>query len=128
MKSAGLGDLSVDQLISLKIQGVTPEYVKQMHDAGLHPDADELIGMKVQGITPDYVRDMRSATGQALDIDNLIGLRVQGRDSRLHQTASRSWTEERRRNYHRDESPANHPRICSRKRAPPLVKLLTPIR
>ncbi len=78
MKSAGLGDLSVDQLISLKIQGVTPEYVKQMHDAGLHPDADELIGMKVQGITPDYVREMRSATGQALDIDSLIGLKVQG--------------------------------------------------
>lgn len=78
MKSAGLGDLSVDQLISLKIQGVTPEYVKQMHDIGLHPDADELIGMKVQGITPDYVREMRSATGQPLDVDDLIGLKVQG--------------------------------------------------
>ena len=78
MKSAGLGDLSVDQLISLKIQGVTPEYVKQMHDIGLHPDADELVGMKVQGITADYVREMRSATGQPLDVDNLIGLKVQG--------------------------------------------------
>ena len=78
MNSAGLGDLSVDQLISLKIQGITPEYVKQMHDIGLHPDADELIGMKVQGITPDYVREMRRATGQPLDVDNLIGLKVQG--------------------------------------------------
>ena len=78
MKSAGLGDLSVDQLIALKIQGVTPEYVKQIHDSGLHPDADELISMKVQGITPDYVREMRTATGQPLDIDNLIGLKVQG--------------------------------------------------
>jgi len=78
MKSAGLGDLTVDQLIALKIQGVTPEYVKQMHDSGLHPDADELISMKVQGITPDYVREMRTATGQPLDIDNLIGLKVQG--------------------------------------------------
>ena len=78
MKSAGLGDLSVDQLIALKIQGVTPEYVKQMHDIGLHPDADELIGMKVQGITPDYVREMRSATGQPLDVDSLIALKVQG--------------------------------------------------
>jgi beta-lactamase regulating signal transducer with metallopeptidase domain len=78
MKSAGLGDLSVDQLIALKVQGVTPEYVKQIHDIGLHPDADELIGMKVQGITPDYVRDMRTATGQPLDVDNLIGLKVQG--------------------------------------------------
>ncbi len=78
MKSAGLTDLSVDQLISLRIQGVTPEYVKQMHEIGLHPDADELIGMKVQGITPDYVRGMRAATGQTLDVDSLIGLKVQG--------------------------------------------------
>ncbi len=78
MKSAGLGDLTVDQLIALKIQGVTPEYVKQMHDSGLHPDADELISMKVQGITPDYVGEMRTATGQPLNIDNLIGLKVQG--------------------------------------------------
>jgi beta-lactamase regulating signal transducer with metallopeptidase domain len=78
MKSAGLGDLTVDQLMALKIQGVTPEYVKQMRDIGLHPDADELIGMKVQGITPDYVREMRSATGQPLDVDSLIGLKVQG--------------------------------------------------
>jgi beta-lactamase regulating signal transducer with metallopeptidase domain len=78
MSSAGLRDLTVDQLISLKIQGVTPEYVKQMHDIGLHPDADELIGMKVQGISPEYVREMRSATGQPLDVDNLTGLKVQG--------------------------------------------------
>jgi beta-lactamase regulating signal transducer with metallopeptidase domain len=78
LKSAGLGDLSVDQLIALKVQGVTPDYVKQMHDIGLHPDADELIGMKVQGISPEYVREMRTATGQPLDVDSLVGLKVQG--------------------------------------------------
>jgi beta-lactamase regulating signal transducer with metallopeptidase domain len=78
LKSAGLGDLTVDQLIALKVQGVTPEYVRQMHDIGLHPDADELIGLKVQGVTPDYVREIRAATGQPLDVDSLIGLKVQG--------------------------------------------------
>src|SRR5271165_1525263 len=78
LKSAGLSDLTADQLIALKVQGVTPEYVKQMHDVGLHPDADELVGLKVQGISPDYVREMRTATGQTLDVDSLIGLKVQG--------------------------------------------------
>jgi beta-lactamase regulating signal transducer with metallopeptidase domain/uncharacterized protein YnzC (UPF0291/DUF896 family) len=78
LKSAGLADLSADQLIALKVQGVTPEYVKQIHDIGLHPDADELVGMKVQGITPEYVREMRNAAGQSLDVDSLIGLKVQG--------------------------------------------------
>jgi bla regulator protein blaR1 len=78
LKSAGLNDLTVDQLIGLKIQGVTPEYVKQIHDLGLKADADEIIGMKVQGITPEYVREMRAATGQTLDGGDLIGLKVQG--------------------------------------------------
>jgi beta-lactamase regulating signal transducer with metallopeptidase domain len=78
MKAAGYDNLSVDELIALKIQGVTPEYVKGMRDLGLHPRADDLIGMKVQGITPDYVREMRAATNSKLDIDKLIGLKVQG--------------------------------------------------
>ena len=33
MKAAGLGDLTVDQLIALKVQDVTPEYVRGLHDA-----------------------------------------------------------------------------------------------
>ena len=78
MKAAGLDHLSVDDLIGLKVQGVTPEYVRAMKELGLSVQADELIGMKVQGITPEYVREMRAATGQTLKGDELIGLKVQG--------------------------------------------------
>src|SRR6516225_3664329 len=78
MKAAGLTNLTVDELVGLKIQGITPEFVKSMKDLGLKIDPDALIGMKVQGITPSYVAEMRSATGQSLDADDLIGLKVQG--------------------------------------------------
>jgi beta-lactamase regulating signal transducer with metallopeptidase domain len=78
LKEAGLTNLSVDELIGLKVQGVTGEYVKTMKDLGMNVNVDELIGMKVQGITPEYVKDMRAATGQTLDSDELIGLKVQG--------------------------------------------------
>ena len=78
LKSAGLENLSVDQIIALKIQGITPEYVKSMRDLGMRPDADTLIGMKIQGVTPDYVREMRAATGQSLDADDLVGMKIQG--------------------------------------------------
>ena len=78
MKAAGLTNLSVDELVGMKIQGVTPEYVKSMKDLGLKIDPDTLMGMKVQGITPSYVAQMRAATGQSLDADDLIGLKVQG--------------------------------------------------
>lgn len=77
MKAAGLTNPSLDELIELKIQGVTPEYVRQMQDLGLHPDADGLVGMKVQGVTPEYIKEMR-ALGFNPDMDQIIGMKVQG--------------------------------------------------
>jgi beta-lactamase regulating signal transducer with metallopeptidase domain/uncharacterized protein YnzC (UPF0291/DUF896 family) len=80
LKSVGLTDLSVDTLIALKIQDVTPEYVGDLQEQGLHPDAEQLIGMRVQGVTPDYVRDFRAA-GLNPSVDQLIALKVQGADA-----------------------------------------------
>jgi beta-lactamase regulating signal transducer with metallopeptidase domain len=77
MKAAGLANPSVDELIALKTQGVTPEYIREMHDLGLHPDADGLVGLKVQGITPEYVKELR-ALGFNPDQDQIIGMKVQG--------------------------------------------------
>jgi beta-lactamase regulating signal transducer with metallopeptidase domain len=77
MKSAGLNNLTADDLIGLKIQGVTPEYVRAMHDLGLHPDVDGLIGMKVQGVTPEYVKELRGL-GFNPDVDQIVGMKVQG--------------------------------------------------
>jgi beta-lactamase regulating signal transducer with metallopeptidase domain len=77
MKSAGLNNLSADDLIALKIQGVTPEYVRAIHDLGLQPDADTLVGMKVQGVTPEYIKELRGL-GFKPDADEIIGMKVQG--------------------------------------------------
>jgi len=77
MAAAGIKITDVDELIALKIQGVTPEYIKGMHDLGLQPNAEELIGMKVQGITPEYVREMRKFDAR-VGTDELIGMKVQG--------------------------------------------------
>ena len=77
MAAAGVRITDVDELISLRVQGVTPEYIKGMHELGLQPDVEELIGMKVQGITPDYVREMRKYDSK-VGVDDLIGMKVQG--------------------------------------------------
>jgi beta-lactamase regulating signal transducer with metallopeptidase domain len=78
LKAAGLVNLTVDQLIALKIQGVTPDYVKTIRDLGLQVDADNLISMKIQGVSPEYVREMRASTGETLDADDLIAMKIQG--------------------------------------------------
>jgi len=77
MEAAGFKNLTVDELISMKIQGVTPGYVKEIHELGLQPTPDELVGMRVQGITPEYIREIRKFDSN-LNIDELIGMKVQG--------------------------------------------------
>ncbi|MFZ0638074.1 MAG: M56 family metallopeptidase [Candidatus Acidiferrales bacterium] len=77
MKSQGYDNLTADELISLKVQGVTPEYISEIKALGLHPTVNELISMRVQGIDPQYVKDMR-AIGFNAGINELIGMRVQG--------------------------------------------------
>jgi beta-lactamase regulating signal transducer with metallopeptidase domain len=77
MEAAGFKNLSADELIAMKIQGVTPAYVKEIHGLGMKPTVDEFVGMRVQGITPDYIREMHSIS-QNLSVDDLIGMKVQG--------------------------------------------------
>ena len=77
MEAAGFKNLTVDELISMKIQGVTPGYIKEMRGLGLQPTAEELVGMRVQGITPEYVREMKAFAPNP-GIDELIGMKVQG--------------------------------------------------
>ena len=76
MKAAGYGDLSIDELVAMKIQDITPEYVKGMRALGLKIDADELVAMKIQGVTPDYVKEMREAY-PGINVDTLIGFKIQ---------------------------------------------------
>ncbi|PYX32823.1 MAG: hypothetical protein DMG80_07275 [Acidobacteria bacterium] len=77
LKAAGLGDVTVDELIALKVQGVTAEYVRGMQSEGFHPTIDEIIAMKVQGVSPDYVRELRAA-GMKVSDDEIIAMKVQG--------------------------------------------------
>jgi beta-lactamase regulating signal transducer with metallopeptidase domain len=55
------GKLSVDELISMRAVGVTPQYVTEMR--ALFPDVTvrELIGARAVGVTTEYVRKLRDA-------------------------------------------------------------------
>jgi len=77
MKAEGFEDLSADDLIAMKVQGITPQYIHEIRAEGLKPSADELVGMKVQGITPEYIHQVR-AMNLNPDVDALIGMKVQG--------------------------------------------------
>jgi beta-lactamase regulating signal transducer with metallopeptidase domain len=77
MKAEGFENLSADDLVAMKIQGITPQYIHEIRAEGLKPSADELVGMKVQGISPEYIHGVR-AMNLKIDVDSLIGMKVQG--------------------------------------------------
>lgn len=76
MKDAGYDVSDVDQLIAMKIHGVTPEFIKSMRDSGLDPDTDDAIGMAVHGVTPAYISEVRSL-GFKPDAEQIIALKSQ---------------------------------------------------
>jgi beta-lactamase regulating signal transducer with metallopeptidase domain len=77
LKAAGLTNLDIDQIIALKIQGVTPEYVRSLVAAGVKPDADEIVAMKIQGITSDYLKGLTDA-GVKVAVDEALAMKIQG--------------------------------------------------
>jgi beta-lactamase regulating signal transducer with metallopeptidase domain len=79
LKAEGLHDLTVEQLVSLKIQDVTPTYVRLIREAGLQVDADKLVAMKIQDVTPEFVHDIRSL-GLTPDADQIVALKIQNVD------------------------------------------------
>jgi hypothetical protein len=77
LAAVGLAKLTVDELIALKVQGVTSDYVRQIKAAGFDPNVHELLALKVQGVTPEYIRDIR-ATGLKPTAHDIMGMKVQG--------------------------------------------------
>jgi beta-lactamase regulating signal transducer with metallopeptidase domain len=77
MSAAGLNDLTVDELVALKSQGVTAAYIRDMRATGLDPSVDQIIAMRVHGITPDYFKQVNSM-GFHVDTDELIAFKVHG--------------------------------------------------
>ena len=78
LQSSGLKNLTVDDLIALKVQGVSPEYVREMRAAGFKTSVGDLIAMKVQGVSPDYVKELRAAGLKNLNVGQIVALKVQG--------------------------------------------------
>lgn len=76
LKAAGFANLDVDQLVAFKVQGVTPEYVRELRASGVELTPEQVIAFKVQDLTPEYVREMK-ALGQQIEPNNLIAMKVQ---------------------------------------------------
>ena len=75
MKAAGYDDLDVDQLVAMRVHGITPEYVKGVRDMGFSPDPDQVVALKVHDVTPEYVKSIRDM-GFGGDVDQIVAMKV----------------------------------------------------
>jgi beta-lactamase regulating signal transducer with metallopeptidase domain len=79
MASAGLTNLSVDELIALKSSGVTADYVKGLRALGFNNlTPRELISLANNDVTPDYIKSIRAAGYNDLSLKELRTFRIHG--------------------------------------------------
>jgi len=59
----------------MKIQDVTPEYVKALAAEGYKLDAHQVVGAKIMGVTPEFIQKAKSHGFTNLTIEKLIQLK-----------------------------------------------------
>jgi beta-lactamase regulating signal transducer with metallopeptidase domain len=75
----GYGDLSVDEIIDLKVQGVSPDFIIGMSRTGLGKlPASQLIELKVQGVRPEYIGDILALGFGPFTTREFVDLKVHG--------------------------------------------------
>jgi len=71
--------LTMDQLVAFRIHGVTRQWIEGLKEMGYdHVDADKLVSTRIFQVTPAFIRELRDAGYPHLSIDELISMRVQG--------------------------------------------------
>ena len=78
LQSAGLKDLTVNEIIALKIQGVTPDYIRELRAAGVEASSSELVSLKIQEVTAEYVRGLAAAGLANLRAREYMAAKIQG--------------------------------------------------
>jgi beta-lactamase regulating signal transducer with metallopeptidase domain len=74
----GEGPLSVNQLVALKVAGVTPEMVETVKGMGYEPTVGNLVQFGHAGVTPEYAKEMNARFGQKLSAEDLVEMKHVG--------------------------------------------------
>ncbi len=79
MAAAGFTNLKIDQLIALRVNGITARFVSEM--AALVPTkltVDRIVAMRIHGITPEFAAELKARGLAGLSADQLIAFRIHG--------------------------------------------------
>lgn len=76
IRSLGLGDLSLDDIVDMRVLGVKPEEVSKLRGAGLGSlSAKDIASLRAQGVTAEYVTGLRAAGVTIANVKDALSLR-----------------------------------------------------
>lgn len=76
MRNTGFGNISLDDIVAMRSVGVTPEYVSQIRGSGIEiKNAEDLVTLRSMGVNPEYVKEMAGAGYRNLSARELVELR-----------------------------------------------------
>jgi hypothetical protein len=67
-----------DQLFSMLMMDINREFAREVRDAGLRASSQDLISLKMHGVTLDYIREARQAGYQNFLAEDYVQLRIHG--------------------------------------------------
>jgi hypothetical protein len=62
----------------MRIHGAGTNFVKDVKSLGYTPTIDQLVTMRIHGVTPEYIRDLQARGMKNLTIDQLVSLKIHG--------------------------------------------------
>jgi hypothetical protein len=77
IRTTGTNISTVDQLVSMRIHGVTAEFIRGIQQSGYKPEPDELVKLRIHGVTTDFVNGIRRIYSSA-QIDDFVRMRIHG--------------------------------------------------
>jgi beta-lactamase regulating signal transducer with metallopeptidase domain len=80
IEAAGLRDLNVDDLISLKVHDIDAAYIQQLRAAGFDLSKEELLRFRVHDITPDFINELKKLGLSNLTADDFVRIKIHGGD------------------------------------------------
>jgi hypothetical protein len=69
---------SANELIAMRVQDITPEYIKTLQEAGFKLSISDIIGAKVRDVTPELIKRAKAHGFKDLTLEKLIQLRELG--------------------------------------------------
>jgi hypothetical protein len=77
VRANGVAVSKTDELVAMRIHGVTIDFIRSMQQLGLKPEQEDLVKMRIHGVTPDFANNVKQMYSSA-SIEDLVKMRIHG--------------------------------------------------